>query len=339
MNQKKISALTAISFAAVLALAACGGGGGGSSGSSGSGSNNSAGSGSSNTGTGDNGSSPSTGNVSTPQYASTSAQTAILETINQQRQQCGFPALTENTLLDKASQAHADYIGNNGGTITDDEVSTNPGFTGATYAARATYAGYPANTVFVAGGSAGYWTNSTLSETAYGTNIAVAWSSGVYHVGPFVWPVTQIGIGWNETTVNSFPEAHGVVTVANLQPMGGSVPLMFPCDGATGVPYQVVGETPTPPNTNGTLGPSLAVASNSSDTVVLTSGTLTDTSGNVINLQVLNSATDPNKLIQAFEARAYSATPLTPNTKYSAILSGTDNGIPFTRTGSFTTKS
>lgn len=338
MAQKKnISALTAFAFAATLALAACGGGGGGGSNDSASGSDNSS------SGSGNAGNPPppsaSTGNVATPQYANASAQAAIFNTINSKRQACGFPALTENTLLDKSSQAHADYIGDNGGTITDSEISTNAGYTGANYATRATAVGYPAGTVDVFGESAGYWTNSTLSEAEYGTGIANAWSSGVYHVGAFVWPVTQIGIGWNETTANTYPEAHGVITLTNLQPMSGSLPLMFPCDGATDVPYQDVGETPTPPNSNGTLGPALAVSANSGDTVTLTSGTLTDSSGNVLTLQVLNSATDTNKLIGTYEARAYPVSPLLPNTKYSAVLSGTYNGSPFTRTGSFTTKS
>ena len=335
-QKKKISALTAFALAAALALSACGGGGGGGSGGSASGSDNSSsGSGSSSSGS----SSTATGNVTTPVYTSASAQAAIFNTINTKRQACGFPALTENTLLDKSSQAHADYIGNNGGTITDTEVSTNTGFTGVTYGNRATAVGYPASSVFIAGESAGLYTNATLTETEYGTDIATAWSSGVYHVAAFVWPVTQIGVGWNETTYNGFPEAHGVITIANLQSMSGNFPLMFPCDGATDVPPKVAGEIPTPPNTNGTLGPTLAVSANSGNTVTLSSGTLTDTSGNVITLQVLNSVTDANKLIQTYEARAYPASPLSPNTKYSATLTGTYNGVPFTRTGSFTTGS
>lgn len=338
MAQKKnISALTAFAFAATLALAACGGGGGGGSSDSGSGTDNSS------SGSGNTGNPPppsaSTGNVATPQYANASAQAAIFNTINSKRQACGFPALTENTLLDKSSQAHADYIGDNGGTITDTEVSGNPGFTGVTYGDRATSVGYPASTVFIAGESAGLYTNATLSEDEYGTDIATELSSGVYHVAAFAWPVTQIGVGWNETTFNGFPEAHGVITIANFQPMSGTLPLIFPCDGTTNVPYKVVGEIPTPPNTNGTLGPALTVDSNPGHTVVLTSGTLTDTSGNVIALQVLNAATDTNKLLQSFEAVAYPASPLAPNTQYSATLSGSDNGVPFTRTSSFTTGS
>jgi hypothetical protein len=335
-QKKKISALTGFAIAAALALSACGGGGGGSGAATGS--NNSS-SGSNTGGSSSGSSSATTGNVTTPLYTSASAQAAIFNTINSKRQACGFPALTENTLLDKSSQAHADYIGANGGTITDSEISTNTGFTGSTYADRAAAVGYPSSTVTVAGESAGYWTNSTLGEADYGTGITTVWSGGVYHVGAFVWPMAQIGIGWNETSANNYPEAHGVISVANLQPMSGNLPLMFPCDGTTNVPYQVVGEQPTPPNSNGTLGPTLAVSANSGTTVTLTSGTLTDSSGNVITLQVLNSTADTNKLIQTYEARAYPASPLLPNTKYSAVLSGTYNGTPFTRTGSFTTKS
>ncbi|WP_321936227.1 CAP domain-containing protein [Paraburkholderia sp. J8-2] len=336
MKQKKITALTAISFAAALTLAACGGGGGGGSSSSGS-NNSTSGSGSSSSGT--TPASPTTGNVSTPQYAATSAQQAIFDQINTQRQACGFPALTENTVLDQAAQAHADYIGKNGGTITDDEVSGNPGFTGVTYTDRAAHFGYPTSASYATGESAGYYTNATLSEATYGANIATAWSSGVYHVAAYVWPTTQIGIGWNETTYNGFPEAHGVIQIANLQTMSGSVPLMYPCEGATGVPYKVVGETPTPPNTSGAWGPAVALGANQSDTIVLTSATLTDTSGNVINLQLLDSAKDTNKVLPAFEGVAYPAAPLSPNTKYSAVVSGTINGTPFTRTRTFTTGS
>src|SRR5689334_16594050 len=108
---KKISALTAVSFAAALALAACGGGGGGNNG------------GSSAAAPSTPASSPTTGNVTTPQYASTSAQLAVFNTLNQQRQQCGFPAFTENTILDQAAQAHSDYQAQNGVLITDTEDS------------------------------------------------------------------------------------------------------------------------------------------------------------------------------------------------------------------------
>lgn len=323
---KKISALTAISFAVALTLAACGGGGGGSNGGT--------------TGAAPvtPASSPSTGNVTIPQYAGTSAQLAVFITINQQRQQCGFPALTENTVLDQAAQAHSAYMAQNGGLITDTEDSSKAGFTGATYTDRAVHFGFPSAQITYSGGvSAGYYTNATLSESQYGAQIANEWLSGVYHIAVGVWPVTEVGIGWTELTFNGFPQILSSLTIANMQTTSGSLPLTFPCQGTTGVAYTGTGETPTPPNTSGAFGQPVAVAGNATDVVTLQSGSMTDTNGNVINLQILNSATDPNKLIPAFEAVAYPATSLIANTTYTVALTGTINGKAFSRNFTFTT--
>ncbi|AUT75436.1 serine protease [Paraburkholderia hospita] len=322
---KNISALTAVSFAAAIALSACGGGGGGNGGSTAAAPSTPA-------------SSPTTGNVTTPQYASTSAQLAVFNTLNQQRQQCGLPAFTENTVLDQAAQAHADYQGLNGGLITDTEDSSKPGFTGMTYSDRAVKAGFPGlQTTYSGGASAGFYTNATLTETQYGTNIAYAWMSGVYHISVAAWPVTEIGVGWKELTFNGFPQIVSSVSIANLQTLSGNLPLTFPCQGSSGLPYSTGGETPVPPNTSGNFGQPVAVIGNQTDTITLQSGTMTDTSGTVVNLQLLNSSNDPNKLLPAWEAVAYPAAPLTANTSYTVSLSGTRNGTPFSRTFTFTT--
>ncbi|MGF6960711.1 CAP domain-containing protein [Paraburkholderia youngii] len=339
--KKNISTLTAISFAAVLALAACGGGGGGdSSGSSNGGSSNNNGSSST-----PPASTATSANVTTPQYAADSAQLAIFNTINQQRQQCGFPALVENTQLDQAAQAHASYMGQNGGTVTDTEVAGNPGFTGVTYADRAVHFGFPGSqtispgsqTVYAGGESAGYYTNAKLTETAYGEAIAYAWMGGVYHIAIASWPVTAIGLGWNETTYNGFPQIQASNSIANLQSLAGNLPLTFPCQGTTGVPYKEIGEIPAPPNTSGAFGMPVAVVGNATDTIVLTSGTYTDSSGNVVTLQILNSSTDPNKELPPFEAVAYPVAPLNANTTYTVSLTGTRNGTAFSRSFTFTT--
>ncbi|MFP3708507.1 CAP domain-containing protein [Paraburkholderia sp. SIMBA_009] len=326
MKQKNISAVTAFAFAATLALAACGGGGGG--GDSASGTNNSS--------TGSAAPSASTGNVTTPEYTATSAQLAVFNTINTRRQQCGFPALIENTVLDSAAQAHASYMGQNGGVITDTEVSSNPGFTGATYSDRATKAGFPSS-VFSTGESAGYYTNATLAESAYGEQIASEWLSGVYHSAIASWPVTQIGVGWTELTYNGFPQVLSAINFANLQPMTGSLPLTYPCEGTTDVPYEVAGETPTPPNVGTTWGPAITIGGNPTDQIRMTSGTITDTSGNVISLQVLDSSSDTTHSIASYQGVAYPAVALSQNTKYTATLNGTYNGVAFSRTFSYTT--
>ncbi|MFP4896746.1 CAP domain-containing protein [Paraburkholderia sp. EG304] len=332
--KKNISTLTAVSFAAVLALAACGGGGGGGDGGGSSSSGSSSNNGSSST---PPASTPTSANVTTPQYAANSAQLAVFNTLNQQRQQCGFPAFVENTQLDQAAQAHASYMGQNGGAITDSEVAGKAGYTGVTYADRAAHFGFPGSGVYTGGASAGFYTNATLTEPEYGQRIAYAWMSGVYHIAVAALPVTEIGVGWNELTYNGFPEVQSSVSIANLQPLAGNLPLTFPCQGTTGVPYLSGGETPMPPNTSGSFGMPVAVVGNATDTIVLTSGTYTDTSGNVIALQVLNSASDPNQELSPFEAVAYPAAPLTANTTYSVSLTGTRNGVAFSRSFTFTT--
>jgi uncharacterized protein YkwD len=321
-------ALSAVSLAATIVLAACGGGGGGSDG----------GSAAPASGASTPASTATSANVTTPQYAANSAQLAVFNTINQQRQACGFPALVENTQLDQAAQAHASYMGQNGGLITDTETSGNPGYTGQAYSDRAIHFGYPAlQTAYSGGASAGYYTNATLTEAEYAQQVVAEWLGGVYHIAVAAWPVTEIGVGWNETAFNGFPEVHSTAMIANLQPLPGTLPLTFPCQGTTGVPYEESGEQPTPPNTSGAFGTPVAVTGNSTDTVLLTSGTMTDAQGNVIALQLLNAANDPNKELPAFEAVAYPAAPLAANTTYSVSLTGTRNGTAFSRTFTFTT--
>jgi hypothetical protein len=331
MKHKKLSTLTAFSFATACALNACGGGGGDGGGAAGGGNATGA-------APATPASSAATGNVTAPEYPSAGAQLAVFNTINQQRQQCGFPALTENTVLDQAAQAHALYMSQNGGLITDTEDSTKPGYTGLTYTDRAVHFGFPdAHTASSGGVSAGFYTNATLSEAQYGQNIANAWLSGVYHIAVGVWPVNEVGIGWSELTFNGFPRVVSSMTIANLQPMAGNLPMTFPCQGTSGVAYTSVGETPTAPNTSGNFGQPVAVAGNPTDVISLQSGTMTDANGNVIDLQILDSTNDPNKLLPPFEAVAYPAGPLSPNATYSVSLVGKLNGNTFSRNFTFTT--
>jgi len=325
MDRKNISALTALSFAAAVALSACGGGGGGG---------NSSGAAAPASGA----SNPTTStptNLTSPQYAATSAQLAAFNLLNQQRQQCGFPALQENDALDKAAQAHAQYSATNN-LISDNEVASNAGFTGVTYADRAVHFGYP-QSVYSGGVTGGFYTNAKWTEQQYGEQVIWGYLAGVYHIAVAAWPVTGVGIGHVETAFDGFPQVWSSLSIGDLKPMTANAPLTFPCQGTSGVAYKTGAETPTPPNVSGTWGTPIAVAGNPSDTVILTSGTLTDTAGNVVSLQLLYSANDPNKLLPAFEGVAYSATPLSPNMPYTAAISGTINGKPFSRTFTFTT--
>jgi uncharacterized protein YkwD len=331
MQHNNTMSLWAGTLVATLSLAGCGGGGGGDSSSSTSTTTTT-------TTTTSTTSTTITGTVSTTQYAASSAQLEMFTLINAERQQCGIPTLSENTLLDTASYHHALYMGDNS-VVTDSETSGNNGYTGTSYETRAQAVGFPTD-ISVGGVSAGYYTNSTLTETAYGQNLVDSWLSGVYHSAITVWPVTLIGVGEYETTYNGSPEAWGTVSLANYTAIYTSgTPVAFPCNGVTGVPYAGTGESPTPPNTSGSWGTPIVLSGNPTDTLVLTSGTITPAGGSAITLQILNSSTDPNKEIQAYEAAAYSASPLQPNTSYTYVINGTINGTAFTKTATFTTGS
>jgi hypothetical protein len=331
----KISLWAALATATLVA--ACGGGGGSTgSGSTGTASSSSSASGASTVST----QTASSADVTTPTYPAGSVDLAMFQTVNAARQQCGFPGVVENTTLDSAAANHATYMVDNGGVTTDTEVAGNPGFTGVTYEARAQAVGYPTG-VGVSGESGGFYTNATWTNTAYGQEFALAWMTGVYHSAVIVWPYQQIGFGEAQTTYQGYPQLLVANSWSGNVPLTGNLPLTYPCQGTTGVPYVYGGEIPQPPGTtSGTnWGPAIPVAGNVGDTVTLSSATLTDTAGNVTTLYVLNPASDPNKLLPAYVAVAYPTAALTANASYTASITGTYNGVAFSRTFTFTTGS
>jgi uncharacterized protein YkwD len=345
--------LTRTALAAALSLttllAACGGGGGGSAPTNTSTTSNGTPIGST-TSTSTASAIPAGTTQATPTYAQGSIQLAMFNQVNAYRQQCGFPAVQQNTLLDQVAQNHAQYMVDNGDQPTDSEVQGNPGFTGVTYQDRATYVGWPTS-VGVGGGAAGWYnydyttnTAGTLTNTQWGQALVNAWASGVYHQALIDSPFNVMGFGVSITTSQNLQLALASESYAvdwnNPNDISASAaPLTFPCQGVTGIPYGDNGENPVPPNasSNG-FGTPVAVIGRMSDTVILTSATLVNTAtGAQITLNILNASNDPNKLLPNYQASAYPTSPLAPNTTYQANLSGTINGTPFTRTFTFTT--
>lgn len=322
--------LAAVSLA--TALSACGGGGDGGTSSS---------TGSSSGGTSTTPSQTVTGTLTTPQYTAGSAQITAFNMLNQYRAQCGLPALQENTLLDQAAQAHAKYMGLNNG-ITDTEVASNQGFTGVTYQDRAVAAGLPSST-FSTGASGGATiTSNGFTAPAAAQMFVNALLAGVYHAAVVAYPSTTIGFGEFETqsTSSGFTWTNAwqsVSLLVNQSSIFSNGPVTFPCQGVTGVPYKSTGESPTPPNVSASgWGTPVVVMGNTTDTIVLQSASITGPSGSVA-VQILNSSTDPNKALGAFQAVVYPTSPLSPNTQYSVTLTGTVNGTAYSRNFTFTT--
>ncbi|WP_323122474.1 CAP domain-containing protein [Burkholderia alba] len=335
MKKLTTISLSALAAASLLALAACGGGGDGGSTNTGS------------TGNNPNPSNPGTPSTSAPgmvdsaQYPAGSAQLAALNLLNQYRTQCGFPALKQNTVLDQAAQNHAKYIGLNG-AVTDTEVSTNQGFTGATYVDRAAAAKFPAGAIGL-GVSVGVATGTgSFSDTQYGRQAVYSLVGGVYHSDVATFPIDTVGIGEYQTQASSgtyqFTSSWLSMSLLNIASKSVSnAPATFPCDGVTSVPYKETSEIPMPPNVSNTgWGTPISVMGNLPDVIILQSASITGPSG-AVAVQVLNSDSDPNKLLGKYQAVAYPTSPLLPNTTYSVTIDGTSNGTAFSRNFSFTT--
>jgi len=259
--------------------------------------------------------------------------------VNAYRQQCGFPTLTENTTLDEAAQNHAIYMNDNGYAATDSEVSGNTGYTGANYVTRAIAAGYPtaATTLGTWGGSTGG--SGPLTAEQFGSMEANSWFSGVYHAGVLFNTGSIVGIGEDEASASGTTFSNADILVVQNTGAIAHGPLTFPCQGVTGVPYDGLGESPTPPNVSvGGWGTPVLVEGNLTDIITLSSGTMTGPSGNV-TLQLLDSANDPNGELKSYSAVAYPTSQLQPNTTYTVSITGTYNGTAFSRSFSFTTGS
>ncbi|MGS0896843.1 CAP domain-containing protein [Burkholderia stagnalis] len=335
---KKITtiSLSTLAAASLLALAACGGGGGDSG----------------TTNTGSNGNNPNPSNPGTPsttvpgtvdsaQYPADSAQLAALNLLNQYRTQCGFAALKQNTVLDQAAHNHAKYMGLNG-AVTDTEVSANQGYTGTSYVDRAVAAKFPAGAIGLGVSVGGATGTGSFSNSQYGQQAVYSLVGGVYHSDVATFPIETIGIGeyQTQTTNSSYQFTNSWLSMSLLNTTSKSVsnaPATFPCNGVTGVPYKETSEIPMPPNVASTgWGTPISVMGNLTDVIVVQSASVTGPSG-AVAVQVLNSDSDPNKLLGKYQAVAYPTSPLQPNTTYSVTINGTANGTAFSRNFSFTT--
>lgn len=330
--------LLASSLALTTLLAACGGGGGGGSSAPTSTTTTSS-------PTTTTASSGGTGTLATPQYAAGSQELAAFNQINAMRQQCGFPTVEENTLLDTAAANHLNYMSLNQ-YLGHYETQGNPGFTGQTELNRFTAVGYP---VLNNEGTEVIYPDPTNNNG--GALGVIGLASVPYHLSGMFYPLGEIGIGYQALNFGpSAPEYTLLMDFSNqptspAAPVYANAPVTFPCQSTTGIDYESAGQETPAPYVNGQpvntltnpIGTPITVVGNLGDTVLLTSGTMTTPGGSQITLNTTDSSNDPNHTLAPFAAFAFPTNPLSPNTTYSVTVNGTDNGVAFSRNFSFTT--
>ena len=310
------------------------------------------------TGTGSN-SAPSTGTtpesstiiatVTPSNYAAGSEQAAAFALLNAERTACGFGALSQNTQLDTAAAGHAKYL------LADNyaghyQAAGTANFTGNGPLDRATAAGYNASLIYDLNTSV----TGIADITGRGVFSVRSLLSAPYHLADFTQSMRDVGISIMSSDQAGSTAAYGPRSVeqfdlATTPAAGEQLPsssdvLTYPCASSTGTFFEVVNESPNPvPGRDllaNPLGQPVYVFVRPGQTLTIASAKMNvgSATGAAVALRTpMTSSNDPNLDLTANQALIIPDVALTPSTSYFVSITGTNNGVNFTKSFSFTT--
>jgi hypothetical protein len=346
--KKNISALTAVSFAAALALSACGGGGGSSNSQQTSAAAPSTNSGSLQT------------SVATPTYTNGSMQAQTFAQLNSYRQSMGVGLLSQDAFLDTAANAHALYLATNMGNgtinaLTHTEVSSNAAYYGDTPPSRAQKAGAP-STESIGEDVAAWLLNSPPTASVDAANCLPELLDSVYHLTSVTDTFQTVGIGLGSADGSKLM-ASGIMNACTLdfgqsasgQQMPTNTIAHVPLSNETNVFLQMFPESPNPAADLTSPGRPIMVrvnAASQGDSLTVSSFTLTTSSGTVVPARIIvpsqalagstSSATaDVNGKLPAGVVFLLPLAPLSASTTYTVSFSGARDGTPVSVAWSF----
>ncbi len=248
---------------------------------------------------------------------------AAFKRLNEIRLSAGLGMLAQNTEMDQAAQAHAEWMIAND-LLTHDETAGTPGFTGTNWPRRDETFGY----VPVEGAE-------VIAQGTASAGVDVLVNSAYHRTAILAFEPVDVGIGWTGGTASNVIEPlvmditrPGTDTVRGLGQMaqpsihGAAI---WPLDGALGVPLRLGPEIPNPVPKQDvlTLGTPASVTVEESKTISATQFTLTNSAtGASVPTQLLTSENDPNFLIPHSFIAAIPLAPLSSNTAYRVDFSG-----------------
>ena len=281
-------------------------------------------------------------------YAQGSEELGAFNFLNAERGRCGFGLLAQNTRLDAAARAHADYqLVNELFSHLEDATRFPSGFTGATMADRYAFQQYTG-----LGGAVDEIAGITGSadKAGFGVQGIRNLLNAPYHLKGLMSGMRESGVAVRSSTDVGASTArvilqwNGAYTLAaGPQNVGGGEVLTYPCEGTTGVDRQLTNESPEPvPGRDlraNPLGTSVYIATRSGNTVAVSSVAMTNTrtGAPVVLRPVVTAANDPQRAYDGNEAYVAADAPLDANTAYQVNVTGTNNGAAFTRTFTFST--
>lgn len=286
-----------------------------------------------------------------PSYGAGSEELQAFSLLNNERSSCGFGNLAQNTMVDAAAVAHADWRLINWIDSHFENQSTNPtAFTGYNGGDRIRFQGYS--------DLGGYDDNtngvlSTTNKTGRGVLTVRSLLSAPFHSETMLDGYRDFGIGIR-SNLDTGTTNRAVFEQINLaykagqgrQEQASSEVLTYPCAGTTGVNYRLTGETPNPvPGRNlstNPLGHPVIIKARQGNVLEVSSVAMTVVgSGASVTLRsVLQTrADDTGGRFGSNEAYVIPDGPLTPNTTYQVVISGTNAQVPFSKVFQFSTGS
>ena len=286
-------------------------------------------------------------------YAAGSEELAAFNLLNFERGRCGFGLLVQNASLDVAAQGHADYqIINSLLTHVQDGARYPRGFTGTMPVDRVRAAGYT--------GVAGVTDEivafaGTPFKTGLGAEGVRGLLSAPYHLRGLVAGYRDVGLSVRSSADlgNATPAVYLQINAAftgrtGLRTMAAASVNTYPCEGSTGIKPSLNNETPNPiPNRDlaiNPLGPVVYVGLREGNLLVINSSAMVEVAtGRQVPLRPpVSAANDPYAPCQEgcfkrHEAYIAADGPVEANAAFQMLITGTNNGVAFSRVFNFTT--
>lgn len=288
-------------------------------------------------------------------YVAASEEQLAFNLLNTERERCGFGRLAQNAALDAAALAHAEYqLKNNVNSHFEDATAFPLGFTGVLPADRVIAKGY------LAPGAVGDEFASVqgpTSKVGLGSKLMRSLLNAPYHLKSLMSGYRDIGVSVRDGADVGSPIARVVLqldaaykTADNQQLLASDAVKTYPCEGTTGVDNKLVNESPNPvPGRNlaaNPLGSSIYVAVRDGNVLKITSATMTSVAtGLPVTLRTpITSENDPNGpcttgCFKEHQGYVVPDAALATNAKYQVSITGTNNGVAFSRTFEFSTGS
>ncbi|MRV76324.1 CAP domain-containing protein [Duganella sp. FT92W] len=251
---------------------------------------------------------------------------------NYRRQQVGLSVLARSSLIDAAAQGHSDYQRLNN-TITHDQTSGKPGYTGATLQQRLTAAGYRLS-----------------GANIYGEVISAAnQTSGFYHAEELIGAIYHRFVifepVFREMGTGAATSSNYTYFTADFAASGGYGPGVgrgnlahYPATSQTMVPTNFFSdsEAPDPVPDRNEVGYPISVQGDVTSTVTVKSFTVRQRGGADLPARLLSNAADSHTPKSA--AAIVPLAVLKSGTVHDVTFAGTVDGIAVSLNWSFTTR-